>query len=282
MKGVAGSNAERTGSLDPSTRSFLGRSSRPRAVGYALATAGTAALVALLLPIRGHFTPLSNGFGFLTLVVVTGAIGGLGPGIVASLAGFLAFNFFFIPPYDTFAIGRGEDVVVLFVFLGLSILISILIARATARAEAAEARERELRALQDLSRALVEHGADPQSYAVVVKLVVARFGFRDGALFIQQRADATGLDELVVVNAEPGSVPLSAEGPGIERQALNIGSRNLGVLVLRGDRLDITVSERRVLRAFSDQLALVLERDRMLRVATEASRRSQERESLGS
>ena len=130
-------------------------SSRRRIAGFALATLGTAALVAVLLPFRDDITPLSNGFVFLALVVVTGAVGGLVPGIVSSVTSFLAFNYFFIPPYDTFAIGRGDHVVVLFVFLGLSVLISVLMARATSRAEAAEARERELRTLQDLSRALV-------------------------------------------------------------------------------------------------------------------------------
>ena len=170
-------------------------SSRRRIAGYALATLGTAALVAVLLPFRDDITPLSNGFVFLALVVVTGAVGGLVPGIVSSFTSFLAFNYFFIPPYDTFAIGRGDHVVVLFVFLGLSVLISVLMARATSRAEAAEARERELRTLQDLSRALVEHGPDPDNYAVVVRQVVSRFGFRDGALFIQPRGDASGLDE---------------------------------------------------------------------------------------
>ncbi len=249
-------------------------SSRRRIAGYAMATAGTAAFVGALLPLRYGITPLSNGFAFLALVVVTVTIGGLGPGIVSSFTSFLAFNFFFIPPYGTFAIGRGEHVVVLFVFLGLSVLISVLMARATSRAETAEARERELRTLQDLSRALVEQGPDPESYAVVVRLAVSRFGFRDGALFIQPRGDASGLDEMLAVNAEPGTVPLAAEGPGIERVALNVGKRNLGVLVLRGGPDPLAMPERRVLRAFSDQLALVLERDRMLRVATEAARLS--------
>lgn len=248
------------------------RSFRRRIAGYAVATAGTAGIIALLLPIRDDITPLSNGFVFLALVVVTVAIGGLGPGIVSSFTSFLSFNYFFIPPYDTFAIGRGDHVVVLFVFLGLAVLIAVLMARATSRAEAAEARERELRTLQDLSRALVEQGPDPESYAVVVRLAVSRFGFRDGALFIQPRGDAAGLDEMLAVNAAAGTVPLAAEGPGVERLALNVGNRNLGVLVLRGGPEELAASERRVLRAFSDQLALVLERDRMLRVATEASK----------
>ena len=44
----------------------------------------------------------------------------------------------------------------------------------------------------------------------------------------------------------------------------------LGLVVLKGDRPPLTPAESRVLRAFCDQLALVLERDRLLRSATEA------------
>ncbi len=61
--------------------------------------------------------------------------GGLAPGILASVLGFLTFNFFFLPPYGTWSIGRPEFVVVLFVFLALSVVISELLARATERAE---------------------------------------------------------------------------------------------------------------------------------------------------
>jgi len=49
---------------------------------------------------------------------------------------------------------------------------------------------------------------------------------------------------------------------------LNVGRRNLGLLVLRGDRGPLTASERRILEAFGNQLALLLERDRLLRGAT--------------
>ncbi|HEX6673535.1 MAG TPA: ATP-binding protein [Actinomycetes bacterium] len=114
-----------------------------RAAGYAVATLGTLALTLALLALRDQTTPLSAGFGFLVVVVAAAGIGGLGPGILASLLGFLTFNFFFLPPYHTFVIARAEDVVVLFVFLGLSILISALLAHARERAEAAEARARE-------------------------------------------------------------------------------------------------------------------------------------------
>ena len=76
------------------------------------------------------------------------------------------------------------------------------------------------------------------------------------------------------IDCDPGSVPLAADGPGIERLALDVGGRNLGVLVLRGELRELSVADHRILRAFSDQLALVLERDRMLRVAMEAAKRA--------
>src|SRR2546421_11441557 len=71
---------------------------RRRLAGYLIAMVGTAALTAALLPFRNDIAPLSKGFGFLVVVVAAAAIGGLGPGIVASFLGFLTFNFFFIPP----------------------------------------------------------------------------------------------------------------------------------------------------------------------------------------
>jgi two-component system sensor histidine kinase KdpD len=258
-------------------RSFIGLLPEPtrprrRAAGYALAVLGTAALVAALLPFRGSIRPLSLGFVFLALVVVSAGVGGIGPGIVASVLDFLAFNFFFIPPYGTFVIARAEDVVVLFVFLGVSVLISILLARATDRAEDAEAREAELRMLQELSRVLVVQGPGVETYETLLGQLVDGFGFDAGALFVQ--APDRGLEERVSVRAQPGEIqpgwdPASrARAP--ERLPLSVGGRTLGLIVLRGDRPPLTPAESRVLRAISDQLALVLERDRLLRAATEA------------
>jgi two-component system sensor histidine kinase KdpD len=249
-----------------------GAKPRRRLAGYAVAIGGTLALVALFLPFRDEITPLSKGFGFVVPVVVAAAVGGLGPGITASILGFLTFNFFFIPPYDTFVIARAEYVVVLFVFLGLSVLISILIARAGERADAAEARETELRTLQDLSRVLVVQGPGPETYETLLDLVIRDFDVRSGALFVQ--GPGRGLERRVAVGAggedlEPTWDP-RAPGPAPERLPLSVGGRTLGLIVLTGDRPTLSPAESRVLRSLCDQLALVLERDRLLRAATDA------------
>ena len=234
---------------------------------------GTVALTLGLLAFRDHTTPLSKGFGFLIVVVAAAATGGLGPGILASLLGSLTFNFFFLPPYGTFVIARAEDVVVLFVFLGLSILISALLARATERAEAAEARERELRTLQTLSAELVALVPGPGSYRAILSRLLRLFGFVAGALYLHD-PDQDGLREQVTVGAAPGALPADPD-PGAkthppERLPLSAGGQSLGLLLLRGDRPPLDQTERRVLRAFCDQFALVLERDRLLDAATEA------------
>ncbi len=259
---------------NPSVIGLLREPTKParRIAGYLVAVLGTAALVAILLPFRSDIRPLALGFVFLALVVVAAGIGRLGPGIAASILGFLAFNFFFIPPYGTFAIARPEDIVVLFTFLGVSVLISVLLARMTERAEAAEAREAELRTLQELSRVLVAQGPGVETYRTLLQLVVADFDFSAAALFVKD--PARGLKEVVAVGAAPGELEPAwnpaDEGKAPERLPLSVGGRTLGLIVLAGDRPGLNPAESRVLRALCDQLALVLERDRLLRAATEA------------
>jgi two-component system, OmpR family, sensor histidine kinase KdpD len=253
-----------------------------RAAGYALAVIGTGILAAALLPVRDNLTPLSKGFGFLVVVVLAAWVGGLGPGLVASLIGFVTFNYFFLPPYNTFIIARGEYVVVLFVFLGLSILISALLARATERAEAAEAREGELRTLFELTSDQVARVPGREAYEAALVRLNEVFGFEAAALFVQETREFVGLKESVVVGAAPGEISAgwdpASEERAPERFPLTVGGRALGLIVFRGDRPPLSPAETRVLRTYCDELALVLERDRLLRTATEAEvyRRSDE------
>ena len=137
---------------------------------------------------------------------------------------FLTFNFFFLPPYDSFVIARGEHVVALIVFLALSVLISLLYARAVDRADVAEAKETELQTLQELSRDLVVRGPGEDTYGALLGDVVERFGFDAGALFVS--VPEGGLDERVVVGAPSESTQSVVEpgGPGARaRTAAAVG-----------------------------------------------------------
>ena len=76
--------------------------SGPRAYPVALITVMAALGVALLLrPLAG----IENvDLVFLTAVVGVAVRYGLGPSLAASVASVLAYNFFFIPPFHTFAV----------------------------------------------------------------------------------------------------------------------------------------------------------------------------------
>jgi hypothetical protein len=54
---------------------------------------------------------------------------GLWPGIVAAIASVLAFDFFFVPPYYTFAVRDIQYLITLFVLLAVALLVGTLAAR---------------------------------------------------------------------------------------------------------------------------------------------------------
>jgi two-component system sensor histidine kinase KdpD len=249
----------------PLTLLRAARSGRGRLLGgYAIALAGTAVAVAAMLPLRDRITALSEGFVFLVVVVAAASVGGLWPGVVASLAGFATFNFFFIPPYGTFRIGRVQDVLVLLVFLGLSVLISVLFARASERAHVAEARLNELEGLQLLSEELVSMPPGPAAYDRVLRRLTWLFDCSSAALSLQRIGDYRGLEQSEAVGDE--TAPATFE----ERVPLTIGGRTLGLLVLRGNRGPMVPAERRVLSAFAAHLVTMLDRDRMLAASVRA------------
>jgi len=71
---------------------------------YLLAAAGTAALTVGLLPLRAHINSTTVGFAYLLLIVLVAIFCGSAPALVSSVLAVLAFNFFFLPPFHTFAI----------------------------------------------------------------------------------------------------------------------------------------------------------------------------------
>lgn len=273
--------AGRTPALAPTPAVSLGR----QAAGFSVALAGNVALTLLLLLVRDGTTPLSKGFAFMAVVIAAAALGGLGPGIVASVIGFALFNFFFLPPYGSMAVGRLEYVIVLFVFLALSLVISALLSRQAERAGAAEERERELAVLQDLGRELVTSAPGTETYEAALSHLIRLFGFEAASLLVA-REGVSALREVVAVGAPLGTIhptwdPQHERSP--IRMPLHVGRRTLGLVVLAGDRPSPNEPESRILRAFCDEMALVLERDRLLALAETAEtwkRTDQARRSL--
>lgn len=261
-----------TSIVEPEKQSLLRFRGPHPALGYLVAAGGAVVLSAALVPLRDDVTPLSKGLGFLLVVVAAAAIGGLWPGVAASVLGFMVFNYLFIPPYGTPAISQLEDLVVLLVFLGLSVLISALLARARQLGVLAELRGGELELLHSLSGAALEIHSGQQSYQEVIQGVVGEFGFERGSLFVYEPG---GLTEKVTVGAEPGILTPAwepATSGRSERLPLLLGGKAVGVLVLwMEEGPPLTRAQSRILRSFCDQLAVVLEVEQLKRIETDVS-----------
>ncbi|GAC1415965.1 MAG: hypothetical protein NVSMB57_11380 [Actinomycetota bacterium] len=268
---------ERGADLLARRRIALDKMPRARPIlGYAIALVGTAAVTLIFRPFRGSLAPLSEAFGYLTLVVLVAWVGGLAPSLLTSVAAFLAFDYFFLPPFDSFSIRQPEYVTVLFVQIGMAVLVSWLLGRTRERIRAAEMRESELAALQELGGELVGRIPGPETYQAVMRRLGDLLGFEDAALMVADEETNGELRiEATIGRGEERSALASrmTDYEGVTaRLPLSVGHSNLGILLLWGKRPPLRPGESRVLRAFCDQLALVLERDRLERVAAKADR----------
>jgi len=101
-----------------------------------------------------HFELSNLMMAYLLGVVLVASRSTPGPSILASLLSVAAFDFFFVPPYLTFAVGDTQYIVTFAVMLIVALIISGLTVRIRWLAEAAGQRERRTAALFALSREL--------------------------------------------------------------------------------------------------------------------------------
>ncbi len=91
---------------------------------------------------------------YLLGVVLVATRSGRGPSILASVLSVAAFDFFFVPPYLSFAVSDTQYLVTFAVMLVVAVVISTLTVRIRQRAESARERERQTAALYAISREL--------------------------------------------------------------------------------------------------------------------------------
>ena len=219
---------------------------------------------------------------FLLGVVFVAARYGRGPGILASVASVLAFDFFLVPPYLSFNVSDSEYFITFGVMLIVAILISTLTYRIRLQVEAARNREWRTASLYRLSKKL-------SATAGIQQLVAAGQ---------QQLSESLNSEVVIFLADESGrlraSVGRSGSFAAIEKevavaqwvyghnQAAGAGTDTLpdasaiyvpmkcprgviGVLGLKPDEPTRFSSpdQRQILEMAADQLALSIERDRL-------------------
>ncbi|MFN8591727.1 MAG: ATP-binding protein [Thermomicrobiales bacterium] len=120
------------------------------------AVGAVGALSALMLPFRAQLGVLNVLLLYLLLTVGVALSAGLWPAVVSAITGFVAFDFFFIPPYHTFSVADRDHVLALFVYLGVAVVTAQLASRLRSRTEEAQRETRRTAMLAELNAALIE------------------------------------------------------------------------------------------------------------------------------
>jgi K+-sensing histidine kinase KdpD len=233
-----------------------------------------AALGGAMLPLRSHLAVSTTALVLVIPVVVAGAIGGFVAGLGVVAAGFLVFDFFFIPPYGTLNVGSAQNWVALFVYLVVMLLVARVVARLDTSRVEAERGGAAARRLSELSELLVGDRPVGDLLSTIVGAIhtafavpsVALLVLDDGELRVAASAgEALSPDELSALEPHSGvpvSLGVASGAPGELRTiALVASGRPVGILALRG--LPESPTDRAVLTTFANDAALAIERARL-------------------
>ncbi len=238
-------------------------------------------LVALLF-FRLRLAEINQVMVYVLGVAFVAARYGHWPALMVSFLSVLAFDYFMVPPYWTFAVSDTQYLITFGVMLVISLLISSLTHRIRLQAEASRQRERRTEVLYRLSRKLAETVGTHQ-LAVAAEAELAASFAGEPAVFLP---DDEGKLKSTVAGSAGGTagqrelavaqwVFEHGRSAGVGTDTLPdahtlylplTGSKGpVGVLALRplgADHFD-SPDQRQLLDALASQIALALERDRL-------------------
>ncbi len=134
--------------------------------GYAVALLAVAAATVVigLIEERWHLANIS--MLYLIAVLATATAFGSGPAVLAAVAAFLAFDWFFVDPRHTLTVSDPEEWVALLLFLATAVITGQMAAGQRRRAQEARAREREAVVLYDAVRLMNDGNSESTLHAV--------------------------------------------------------------------------------------------------------------------
>lgn len=230
-----------------------------------------AGCTAILLPLRSHLSPATDALVLVVPVLVGVAAGGFWVGAAAAVGGFLVYDWFFLPPYQTLSVGRAGDWVALGVYLLVVLVVARLVAvQQRARALAA-AREEVTNRLLAITEQLISEQPRDELLSRIATAVRATFDLRwvgvllpgeSGLQLVSSVGELSDDERRSVLSATGVPQPLALSGgQALRRVALTALQRPVGQLVVAGEPLD--AFSRRALGAFANQAALAIERSQL-------------------
>ncbi len=249
------------------------------ALGIVVTLVGLGALLALLLPFRSHLSIAIPALAFVLPALTGVVIGGFVPGVVGALAGFLVYDYFFLPPYNTLTVRSPSNWIALAVYVVVVLVVAQVVASQRHARDEAQRRTEESERLFELSQALIGDLTLSQLLTHIVGTVQSVFVPRWTALVLPvDGRDATRSGEALRVAATAGQTLTDADvasvtsgggqarslglvddtGPRRVSVALVVSHRPVGMLVLQD--VQLAERERNLLGTFANQAALTVDR----------------------
>lgn len=269
------------------------------------------ALTAVLIPFREQLGVLNILLFFLLLTFSIALTGGLWPGILSAVLGFLAFDLFFIPPFLAFSVSAPDHVLALFVYLAVAIVTARLVSQVRSQTEEAVREGRRTALLAELNAALIGDVTLDAILSRIAERVVTVYGaagcrvliraadgtMRNGAYFpprIGPEMSRTGLSlaTWTIENGQPigrSNRGRRIVGPGKVKPPplpgddgsssdvlylpISTATRTVGVLEVMGrpGTGPFHAEDEQLLTTFVDQAALALERARLSEEAAQVA-----------
>lgn len=240
-------------------------------VGSLIGVGAALALGALMVPLRSHLSIATTGLVLIVPVVAGVVVGGYRAGLVSVAAGFLVYDFAFIPPYYTLTVGAAQNWVVLGVYVVVMVLVAQVVAHLEGARAEAQRRDAEARRVFELSEMLVGDRPIGELLATIVDAVKSVFGVKAVALLLPIGGRLTTLaaagepipeSELRRLDPDSHTPVRVGTTPGspdeLRAVALSASQRPVGLLALRG--IHASATDQALLGTFANHAALAIER----------------------
>ncbi|RPJ22898.1 MAG: sensor histidine kinase KdpD [Chloroflexi bacterium] len=254
---------------------------------YFLSLALVALSTILGLTVRGNLEPTNLVMLYLASMVLSAIFLSRGPSLIAAIAGVLAFDFFLVPPYLTFAVSDTQYLITFILLFVVSLVISSLTVRVREQAEAAMRRESQTSVLYDLGRDLTSATGLEDVTQIITSHIEQVFG-REVAIFLPENGSIRLFASSLNYRPDENDLAVAAwsfehdqpAGRGTDTlpaaslrcHPLKTANGLVGVLGVRPKESGgfLTPEQRQILAAFANQAALAVERARLVEQAQRA------------
>lgn len=237
--------------------------------------------------IHTRLSPVNLVMLYLVSTVAAAVYLGRGPALLTSILGVLAFDFFLVPPYLTFAVSDTQYIVTFIGLFLVSLVVSTLTARTQEQAEAAIQRESHTSALYTLGRDLTSATDLHQVADIVISHISEVFG-RDVAIFLPENGKLKLFASTVEYNPDANEMAVATwsfehdqpAGVGTDTlpaaslrcQPLKTARGQIGVLGIHPKESGKFLSPDQIqtFHAFANQAALAVERASLAEQARQA------------